>query len=143
MKRSPLKRKTPLRAKNGFKRSGWVRTPDGASKPAGRGKALRIRSNKRATEERKYNAEAKAFLSAFPSPCIVMRTIFKKEGFLATQIHHCAGREGDLLRYKPFWLAVSAPGHDWIHQNPNKAREYGWIFEAIKLPNGTYAKRSR
>lgn len=137
MKRSPLKRKTPLRAKSGLKPYPWPRE---SLKPRGERPALRARSTKRAAEERKYNAEVKEFLSTFPSPCIVMATIFNSRGYYATEVHHCAGREGDLLRFKPFWLAVSRSGHDWIHANHDLARERGWIFEARKIGPGRYVK---
>ena len=42
MKRTPLKRKTPLKAKTGLKRSGFKRKPPDPEKAAARKKALRI-----------------------------------------------------------------------------------------------------
>lgn len=45
-----------------------------------------------------------------------------------TQIHHLAGRIGKNFLDQSTWLAVSGPGHDWIHNHPLEARKKGWIF---------------
>jgi hypothetical protein len=50
----------------------------------------------------------------------------------ATDIHHMAGRKGDMLLDERFWLAVSREGHRWIHENPKKAMELGFIMKIGK-----------
>jgi len=47
----------------------------------------------------------------------------------ATQVHHSRGRLGDLLLDERFWVAVSAKGHEWIHENISHARKVGLICE--------------
>jgi hypothetical protein len=44
-----------------------------------------------------------------------------------TEVHHVRGRSGGLLLDRRWWLAVSAAGHDWVHQHPKQAAERGWI----------------
>jgi hypothetical protein len=48
-------------------------------------------------------------------------------GKFATEIHHKAGRERDLLNDNRDWLAVSAMGHRWIHDNPYQAYKLGFL----------------
>lgn len=59
--------------------------------------------------------------------CPVMATLFNKT-IRATEIHHTNGRENDRLLDRSYWLAVSREGHQWIHNNPKKARELGWLI---------------
>lgn len=47
----------------------------------------------------------------------------------ATEVHHVRGRAGELLLDTRHWLAVSAPGHRWIHSNPDAARSKGYLCE--------------
>lgn len=47
----------------------------------------------------------------------------------ATQTHHKFGRIGRLLNYVPAFIAVSAEGHDFINNNPDKAREFGLLCQ--------------
>lgn len=93
MKRSPLRRKTPLR---------------------------RV-SKKRAGELREYSERRKVFLSKHQW-CVV----YPYEP--STEVHHKHGREHGKLNDESLWLAVSRRGHDFIHSNPNKARENGWLI---------------
>jgi len=46
------------------------------------------------------------------------------------ECHHMRGRIGRLLCDSSFWLAVSADGHRWIHENIEKARELGFVCKA-------------
>ncbi len=48
-------------------------------------------------------------------------------GERATEIHHIRGRAGKLLLDTRYWLAVGERGHRWIHDNPAKAQERGWL----------------
>lgn len=49
-------------------------------------------------------------------------------GKLATEIHHTNGRTNERLNDRQYWLAVSREGHQWIHDNPEEAREKGWLI---------------
>ena len=58
-----------------------------------------------------------------------IKLINQNEGLFQTdQIHHKAGRKGRLLNYVPYWLAVSDPGHKWIHANPKKAYQLNFLI---------------
>lgn len=47
----------------------------------------------------------------------------------ATEVHHIRGRLGTLLLDKRFWLAVNRKTHDWIRDNPEKARYLGFLCQ--------------
>lgn len=47
-----------------------------------------------------------------------------------SEVHHKAGRIGKLLNYVPYWLAVSSDGHKWIHNNPKKSYELGFLIHS-------------
>lgn len=103
MKRTPLKRKTPM------KRGGSTlkRTP------------LRKVSKKQAARNDLYGKQRKEFLAAHPQ-CAVC-------GGQATQVHHKAGRGARTNDVSTF-IAVCARCHDWIHfGNPAAAREQGFL----------------
>jgi hypothetical protein len=59
--------------------------------------------------------------------CPVMGLMFNKT-VKASEVHHTNGRENDRLLDRMYWLAVSREGHQWIHNNPKKAREQGWLI---------------
>ena len=51
----------------------------------------------------------------------------------STEVHHkCCGknRKATYLR-EDTWMAVSAWGHNFIHKNPKLAYERGWLLKAI------------
>lgn len=48
-------------------------------------------------------------------------------GGRATEVHHTRGRIGTLLIDVRWWIGVSVQGHKWIHKNPNRSREKGWL----------------
>jgi hypothetical protein len=50
----------------------------------------------------------------------------------STEIHHKKGRIGKLLIDKRYFLAVSRLGHIFIENNPNIAREKGWILNRFE-----------
>ena len=106
MKRSPLKRKTPLRKQ----------------------------SKRRQEESKEYMRKRSAFLAAHPL-CEVWLYCFglSFDCPQSTEIHHkCCGknRKATYLR-KDTWMAVSAWGHDFIHKNPKLAYERGWLLKTI------------
>lgn len=46
---------------------------------------------------------------------------------IATDIHHKAGRTGSNYLNTDTWMAVSRKGHEYIHENMNRARAWGWV----------------
>ncbi|HET6224641.1 MAG TPA: hypothetical protein VFF27_00085 [Bacteroidia bacterium] len=50
---------------------------------------------------------------------------------MATQIHHQKGRIGSLFLDENFWLPVSALGHKWIEEHPERAYKEG--FSLLRL----------
>lgn len=119
----------------------WPQKPYGGLQRGGKGlrrTPLKRVSAKRAEQLREYSIRRKAFLEAHPF-CAVAAEASKKmfvnrqvgtfwmEHTPATDIHHIRGRRDAMLLDERYWLAVSREGHDAIHQNPNKAREMGWL----------------
>jgi len=49
-------------------------------------------------------------------------------GNKATEIHHTNGRENERLLDEEFWLAVTRAGHQYIHANPQWARDNGYLI---------------
>lgn len=99
MKRTSLKRKTPLK----------------------RGGKLRPFSKKRAKQNRKYLAERENYFT-HKSACEIC-------GARATQIHHKKGRAGDRLFDSEFFMAICYDCHHKIHQNPKWAYENGYMVQ--------------
>lgn len=107
MKRTPLKRKTPLRAK-----------PDSIKTWKQRSAAaLPARSKGRAGQERRYSSERQSFLDAHPLCPIT--------GERTTDIHHSAGREGAWLNLQYYWIALSREGHRLVTDNGTWAESVG------------------
>lgn len=48
-------------------------------------------------------------------------------GRQARDLHHKAGRSGENYTDPTTFMAVCRTCHDWIHANPSKARERGWL----------------
>jgi hypothetical protein len=100
MKRSPLKRKTPLK----------------------RGGKLRRVSAKRKGQNEVYKDVREKFLTNNPI-CQVCRCK------MASQVHHRRGRFGDRLNEVEFFLAVCFECHHEIHHNPAWAYERGYMVK--------------
>ena len=49
----------------------------------------------------------------------------------ATEIHHKKGKIESLLTDKNFFLAVCRNCHDWIENNPEKAKEEGYSVDRL------------
>jgi len=117
-----LKRKTPLKAKTGFKKKEWGDSPTGTTKPLQKPlkrKKLRPRSVKRSKEEGEYYRIGRAFL-AENSRCAVYPNM------AATQVHHSRGRAGRLLTDRRWFIPTSQEGHSWIESHHREAREICW-----------------
>lgn len=103
------------------------------SKPIKKHKPIKPMSEKRKAESYIYTKKRKAFLALQENQvCIVSKAVFN-ETRLAREIHHKAGRKGKLLNYVPFWLAVSRKGHNWIHNNPEKAYQLGFLIRSTSV----------
>lgn len=83
-------------------------------------KPLRKVSKKRIEENKEYSAVAKKYLELFPI-CEVENCDNKSE-----QIHHVAGRLGNLLTDTDNFLAVCGICHQYIELNPLWAKEHGY-----------------
>lgn len=102
-------------------------------------KKIKPRSTNRAREEAKYNRDIKPFLNK-NTICPVAQYFLRHKpteakelkewaaNIKTNQVHHKAGRTGKLLLFKPYWLAVSQKGHDYIHANPNFSLNNNWII---------------
>jgi len=98
MKRSSLKRKTPLK----------------------RGGRLKPVSKKRAKQNKVYSAVRLEYLQHNP--------LCERCGKKADQIHHKKGRFGERLNDKDFFMAVCMTCHNWIHSNSIEAYSKGYLL---------------
>lgn len=105
-------------------------------KPTAKRKALPSRSQKRVKEEAEYSKERKVFLLANPMCQAHLTGICTQH---ATDVHHKAGRSGDLYLNKEYWFAACRACHMWIETHPKEARELG--FSVSKIQNGENGKR--
>lgn len=82
-------------------------------------KKIANRSNKRASQERDYSKLRVVFLTE-NSDCQAQLDGCAGE---ATEVHHKKGRIGSLLTDTAYFLAVCRYCHDWIENNPIKAKQ--------------------
>lgn len=82
-------------------------------------------SDKRAKQMREYSKKRKLFLERHPY-CAVC-------GGEADQIHHKAGRQGNMLLDEKYWLQVDFPCHRKIEDNPTWAKEKGYSINRTNL----------
>lgn len=98
----------------------WLNLPNARRRdPKPKRRYIRSRSARMTKLTAYYNQEAAAWLpgrrcAVFPAKA-------------ATQVHHKRGRIATLLLDKRFWIAVSAEGHDFIHNNVSKAMKLGLL----------------
>jgi len=92
------------------------------SKPTKKQKALPSRSQKRIKQDAEYSVKRKIFLSSHPLCKANLSSICTKQ---STDIHHIAGRMGDLYLDETNWLALCRSCHMWIENNLKYAREMG------------------
>lgn len=97
-------------------------------KPTARQKKLPPRSPKRIKEEAEYSKERKVFLVARPMCEAHIAGICTQH---STDVHHKAGRSGDLYLDKRYWLAVCRACHMWIETHPKEARELGYSLSKL------------
>lgn len=104
MKRTALKRKTPLK----------------------RGGKLRSVSKKRNNQKGDYKTMAAQFLEVRPE-CQVCFLEHPNWARSSEEVHHIRGREGLMLTRKEFWLAVCRPCHNLIEMNRGWAYDKGYL----------------
>lgn len=104
-----LRRKTPLKAKSGFKKRGGKLNP------------ISARLKKRSIE---YSRVRREYLEEKNGRCEVC----DRE---ATDIHHKSGRGRNTCEKLTF-LAVCRPCHQRIHDNPAWAKEQGYLVYQFK-----------
>lgn len=101
-------------------------------KPTVRQKPLSPRSLKRTKEERIYSGKRIIFLNKYPVCQAHITGICTHH---STDVHHKAGRTGELYLDNEFWMAVCRPCHMWIETHPKEAREKGFSVSKINPKN--------
>lgn len=76
-------------------------------------------SDKRSKDIREYSKLRKKFLDANP----MCQSGLVQFPHAATDIHHMAGRCGDLFLNTKYWLAVCRTCHQWIETHPEEAKK--------------------
>lgn len=105
MKRTALKRKTPLKARVS------LLTRSGLKKVSGKQRRLNA----------SYNQQRAVFLG-LRDRCEVEDC--RNESM---QVHHMKGRDGALMLDESHWLAVCSECHRMLHDNPTWAYERGYM----------------
>lgn len=122
MKRSPLRRKTPMK-----------KTASTMARKPIRKVSVKMKKKNLIYSQRRKWFLAKADNARCPVAAAGLIRIFPEDKEptphhrATTEIHHMLGRVGPLLLDEDHWLAVSGAGHAWMHANPAKAREMGWL----------------
>lgn len=78
------------------------------------------RSPKRIKEDAEYSKRRKPFLKKHSTCEANLPGICT---YQATDVHHMAGRIGDLLLDETYWKALCRACHVWVELNPEKAKE--------------------
>lgn len=134
-----LRRKTPLKARKGFKPGKGFKKKTFADIKAGgglkRGGRLRAVSNSPRAKERAalYKQAVKEYQAAHPN----CEYIDGRGHLCAKPVehnHHRKGRAGDLLFDKAFFMSVCAPHHSHIHDHPKDAYEKGYLLSRSTSP---------
>tara|TARA_B100001939_G_C16927365_1_gene612338 strand:+ start:1707 stop:2051 length:345 start_codon:yes stop_codon:yes gene_type:complete len=114
MKRTPLKRKTPL--KRGT--SQLKRTP-----------LNKVSKSKSSTERRNKYAKAKReYMHDRGSKKDYCERCEGKFGVDRLDLHHKAGRAGSKIYDKEFFAVLCRSCHDEVHKYPKQSREEGWLI---------------
>lgn len=97
-------------------------------KPTSVQKRIPSRSPKRAKEEQEYSRRRKEFLSQHPMCQAHIPGVCTGQ---ATDVHHKAGRVGDLLLNILYWLAACRACHTYIELHPKEAKEMGFSLTRL------------
>ena len=92
-------------------------------KPLKRTKFPKIVSLKRKIEQKEYGVERLLFLVDRSKCEANIRFVCTHD---STEVHHMAGRTGDLYLDKDNWLPVCRACHQYIELHPKEAKENGW-----------------
>lgn len=87
---------------------------------------MRQQSDSMAHREKLYKKAKREYMAAHPR-CEACPVITFDPPAPSTDLHHKRGRAGTLLYDKRFFMAGCRTCHDWIHDNPAKARELGLL----------------
>lgn len=88
------------------------------------------RSPKRAKQEREYGKLRKKFLEQNPICQMKLPNICTHQ---ATDVHHTAGRIGDLLTDVRYWKGGCRACHTWVELHPKEAKEMGLSINRLNL----------
>ena len=86
-------------------------------------KPLAPRSPKRAKQERDYSSKRKIFMLDHPMCQANISGLCTSN---STDVHHIAGRSGELLLDTSLWLSVCRACHHWIETHPIEATQLGF-----------------
>ena len=111
MKRTPLKRRSPLKSGNGFKKNG-----SGLKKTR-----LNPVSKKRGTQNREYTKVRKIYIDTHKRCELCSKAD-------ATDIHHKAGRWKERLTDATNFMALCRECHEHIHKHPEWAYLNGYLL---------------
>lgn len=103
------------------------------TKPTARKSTIPPRSQKRSKEERLYQAKRIIFFQEHPMCEAHLPGICTK---YSTDIHHKAGRIGELLLDETKWLSVCRACHEFIETHPAEAQEKGFSLKKNHGENG-------
>jgi hypothetical protein len=105
----------------------WSAHEGNSHKPTA-SKPIRSRSVKRAKQESLYNKEAKAFKINNPICQAGIQNVCTTH---TSDVHHKAGRIGEMLLEQSKWLAVCRACHNWIETNRKEAMERGFLISRL------------
>ncbi len=86
---------------------------------------IRVRSPKRAKEEREYLRRREKYLTLHPE-C-------ERCGCPSSEVHHRAGRTGKLLINVLYFMAVCRECHHWIELHPEQSKKQGYSVNRLTL----------
>jgi hypothetical protein len=84
--------------------------------------------------------QRKLYLAALPFFLMERRWCESCRKNKATQVHHKAGREGWLLCWMRYWMAICLKCHAWVTAHGREAAAHGW---KIEVPVTTRSQRAK
>lgn len=136
--------KNPIFGK-GYCQQHQFKRPD-FKKPEFKQTPIKKKSDKLKKAESIYSRKKKAFLKKKENQVCPVAFYFMNQKNLSveeqlewsrnlktTDVHHKAGRIGDLLLDVSYWLAVSRKGHTFIHDNPEFSYSKGWLIKSTTV----------
>lgn len=129
----------------GFCQQHQYKRPD-FKKPELNRTPIKKKSDKLKKAESTYSRKKKAFMKKPENQVCPVAFFFMKQAITTseealdwsrnlktTDVHHKAGRTGELLLDVSFWLAVSRKGHNFIHDNPEFSYSKGWLIKSTTV----------